>query len=117
MNPFFSNGNERVNFVGDQGVNFFSNTYNPSWRDYPNMSWGGNQNHNQTNFNQGQPNYQMPPLNTQDPTNHPPDQVFGQNQYHQPQDNKPSMETFMETMMKQQKEMMENQQRMIEKLS
>ena len=104
MNPFSLNGHASVNFVGDQGVNHFSNTYNPSWRDYPNMPCGGNQNHNQAKFNQRQPNYQTPPLNTQAPTNHPP----YQNQYHQPQDNKPSMESFMETMMKQQKEMMEN---------
>ena len=47
-NPFSSNGAESVNFVGNQynqqRGNPYSNTYNPGWRNHPNLSWGGNQN-------------------------------------------------------------------------
>ena len=40
-----------VNYVGNvqsgQGQKNYGNSYNPSWRNNPNFSWGGNQNQNQ----------------------------------------------------------------------
>ncbi|KAK4731744.1 hypothetical protein R3W88_024732 [Solanum pinnatisectum] len=40
-----------VNYLGNAqrggGQQNYGNTYNPSWRNHPNFSWGGNQNQNQ----------------------------------------------------------------------
>ncbi|KAA3474463.1 GATA zinc finger domain-containing protein 14-like [Gossypium australe] len=32
-----------VNYVENRGYNTYSNTYNPEWRDHPNLRWGENQ--------------------------------------------------------------------------
>ncbi|KAL1104929.1 hypothetical protein V6Z11_D04G099300 [Gossypium hirsutum] len=34
-----------------RGGNPYSNTYNPSWRDHPNLRWGGNQGRDRANPN------------------------------------------------------------------
>ncbi|XP_049347870.1 uncharacterized protein LOC125812419 [Solanum verrucosum] len=43
---------DSVNYVGNAqrgvGQQNYGNTYNPSWKNHPNFSWGGNQNQNQT---------------------------------------------------------------------
>uniref|UniRef100_M1DHF5 Uncharacterized protein n=1 Tax=Solanum tuberosum TaxID=4113 RepID=M1DHF5_SOLTU len=42
---------DSVNFVGNaqrgRGQQNYGNSYNPSWRNHPNFSWGGNQNQGQ----------------------------------------------------------------------
>ncbi|MED6175838.1 hypothetical protein PIB30_082055, partial [Stylosanthes scabra] len=42
----------------------YSNTYNPGWRNHPNLGWGGNQNPKNNNFEQRPPYppFQRPPF-------------------------------------------------------
>ncbi|MED6117264.1 hypothetical protein PIB30_108412, partial [Stylosanthes scabra] len=53
---------EQVNYMGNQPRQPFhdpnANTYNPEWRNHPNLGWGGNQNSKNNNF-QNHPPYQQ----------------------------------------------------------
>ncbi|KAA3483216.1 hypothetical protein EPI10_005407 [Gossypium australe] len=54
------NSSEDVNYIGNKGGNSYSNTYNPSWRDQPNLKWGGNQGRgNNSNQNRQNIAYQL----------------------------------------------------------
>ncbi|MED6141576.1 hypothetical protein PIB30_104823 [Stylosanthes scabra] len=52
---------EQINYMGNQPRQSFhdpnANTYNPGWRNHPNLGWGGNQNPKNGNF-QNRPPYQ-----------------------------------------------------------
>ncbi|MED6188340.1 hypothetical protein PIB30_085016, partial [Stylosanthes scabra] len=57
---------EQVNYVGNQPRppqnDPYSNTYNPSWRNHPNFSWGSNNNRPyQPPFQRQQQPFQQPP--------------------------------------------------------
>lgn len=63
--PFFhyiKNPIEFVNYIKNRAENPYLNTYNPDWKDHPNLRWGGIQgggsNSNQVKKN----NYQPPNL-------------------------------------------------------
>ncbi|MED6149932.1 hypothetical protein PIB30_067327 [Stylosanthes scabra] len=53
---------EQVNYMGNQPRQPFhdpnANTYNPGWRNHPNLGWGGKQNSKNGNF-QNRPPYQQ----------------------------------------------------------
>ncbi|KAL1162454.1 hypothetical protein V6Z11_A07G201400 [Gossypium hirsutum] len=43
LSHYLNNPTEDVNYIENRGGNPYSNTYNPDWRDHPNLRWGGNQ--------------------------------------------------------------------------
>ncbi|MED6140686.1 hypothetical protein PIB30_095770 [Stylosanthes scabra] len=68
---------EQINYMGNQPRQPFhdpnANTYNPRWRNHPNLGWGGNQTPKNGNF-QNRPPYQQfqwppfqPPFQPQQP--------------------------------------------------
>ncbi|MED6210206.1 hypothetical protein PIB30_061958 [Stylosanthes scabra] len=70
---------EQVNYMRNQPRQPFhdpnANTYNPGWRNHPNLGWGGNQNPKNGNF-QNRPPYQQfqrPPFQ---PPFQPPQLVY-----------------------------------------
>ncbi|XP_057747131.1 uncharacterized protein LOC130966357 [Arachis stenosperma] len=93
---------EQVQYMHNQnsGQNdVYGETYNPSWKNHPNLRWGDNHNHNQQswqrNINQNNPrnnqqnnnqNSFRKPQNTYPNFNHYPNhnQSINQNTYHQP---------------------------------
>ena len=60
-NLFAFGQNEQTNYLNNfqrSNNNLYSNTYNPAWRDHPNLSWGNNNNIRRPNNYQQQ---QCPP--------------------------------------------------------
>ncbi|MED6115742.1 hypothetical protein PIB30_093613 [Stylosanthes scabra] len=59
---------EQVNYMGNQPRQPFhdpnASTYNPGWRNHPNLGWGGNQNPKNGNFQNCPPyqQFQRPPF-------------------------------------------------------
>ncbi|KAA3466231.1 Retrotransposon gag protein [Gossypium australe] len=49
---------EEVNYLGNRGGNPYSNTYNPCWKDHPNLNWRGNQGSENPTLNRPNPLYQ-----------------------------------------------------------
>nr|XP_025652610.1 myb-like protein AA [Arachis hypogaea] len=76
---------EQVNYMHNQGVGqneFHGYTYNPSWRNHPNLRWGDNQNQNSWQRNSNQ--------NNSGNTNHQNHQNTNQNSYRKPQNSYPN---------------------------
>ncbi|XP_016185620.1 TBC1 domain family member 5 homolog A-like [Arachis ipaensis] len=75
---------EQVNYMHNQGAQneFHGDTYNPSWRNHPNLRWGDNQNQNSWQRNSNQNNSRN--------TNHQNHQQTNQNPYRKPQNNYPN---------------------------
>lgn len=54
MNPFAQTQNEQVSYINQNRNNPYGNSYNPNWRNYPNLSWrNNNQNVLRPPMNQG----------------------------------------------------------------
>ncbi|KAA3453190.1 Retrotransposon gag protein [Gossypium australe] len=59
---YINNPIEDINDIRNKGGNPYSNAYNPSWRDHPNLRWGGNQGASNNSNQAKKTNYHPPYL-------------------------------------------------------